>query len=56
MTDDLDKLLQDYANLKNQLEFQRVINAAAGAELVKMYQSAALAYATVLDKFKNSSN
>lgn len=45
--DDFDKLLQDYTDLKTQLEFQRVMNAAAGRELVKMYQSAALAYATL---------
>ena len=45
--DNLDTILAENAKLHNELEIQRIINAAAGRELVKMYQSAALAYATL---------
>ena len=47
LSDNLDALLAENAALHNELEVQRIINAAAGTELVKMYQSAALAYATL---------
>jgi len=46
-SNNLDAILAENAALHNELEVQRIINAAAGRELVKMYQSAALACATL---------
>ena len=47
MSDSLDAILQENVTLHGELEIQRIINTAAGKELAKMYQSAALAYATL---------